>query len=114
VISGPPPLGPGAPPMERLLAFGRSRFETSLQFADLIRAAGAAGSRSYAAYSFVAMHTRHLMAELGVRGDVALLSTALLAPLELPILDQQVRIEGIDVERIYHAWVDLAHRITER
>ena len=27
VISGPPPLGPGAEPMERLLAFGRSRLE---------------------------------------------------------------------------------------
>ena len=31
VISGPPPLGPGAPPMERLLAFGRSRLEVNLR-----------------------------------------------------------------------------------
>ena len=114
VISGPPPLGPGAPPMDRLLAFGRSRLEVALQFADLIRAAGRAGSRSYAAYSFVAMHTRHLMTELGVTGDIALLSTALLAPLEVPILEQQVHIEGIDVDRIFEAWVDLAHRITQR
>jgi AcrR family transcriptional regulator len=114
VISGPPPLGPGAPPMERLLAFGRSRLETTLRLADLIRAAGRAGSRSYAAYSFVAMHTRHLMGELGVTGDIALLSTALLAPLEVPILEQQVHIEGIDVDRIYEAWAELAHRITQR
>lgn len=114
VISGPPPLGPGAPPMDRLLAFGRSRLELNLRLADLIRAAGRAGSRSYAAYSFVAMHTRHLMGELGVRGDIALLATALLAPLEVPILEQQVRTEGIDVDRIYDAWVDLAHRITQR
>jgi AcrR family transcriptional regulator len=114
VISGPPPLGPGAPAMDRLLAFGRSRLEQNLRLADLIRAAGAAGTRSYAAYSFVAMHTRHLMGELGVRGDIALLATALLAPLEVPILEQQVRIEGIDVDRIHGAWVDLAHRITER
>jgi len=114
VISGPPPLGPGAPPMDRLLAFGRSRLESSLLFADLIRAAGRAGTRSYAAYSFVAMHTRHLMGELGVSGDIALLATALLAPLELPILEQQVHIEGIDVDRIYESWVDLAHRITQR
>ena len=114
VISGPPPLGPGAPPMERLLAFGRSRLELNLRLSELIAAAGQAGSRSYAAYSFVAMHTRHLMSELGVTGDVVLLSTALLAPLEVPILDQQVRIEGIDVDRISDAWVDLAHRITQR
>jgi AcrR family transcriptional regulator len=114
VITGPPPLGPGAPPMERLLAFGRSRLEVNLLLADLIRAAGRAGSRNYAAYSFVAMHTRHLMVELGVSGDIALLATALLAPLEVPILEQQVRIEGMDVDRIMEGWVDLAHRITQR
>jgi AcrR family transcriptional regulator len=114
VISGPPPLGPGAPPMERLLAFGRSRLELNLQLADLIRAAGRAGARSYSAYSFVAMHTRHLMGELGVSGDVALLATALLAPLEVPILEQQVQTEGIEVDRIMRAWEELAHRITQR
>jgi AcrR family transcriptional regulator len=114
VISGPPPLGPGAPPMDRLLAFGRSRLEVNLRLADLIRAAGQAGTRSYAAYSFVAMHTRHLMGELRVTGDITLLATALLAPLEVPILDQQVRIEGIQVDRIMEAWADLARRITQR
>ncbi|QIG42281.1 TetR/AcrR family transcriptional regulator [Nocardioides anomalus] len=113
VISGPPPLGPGAEPMQRLEAFGRSRLELNLLTADLIRAAGRAGTRSYAAYSFVAMHVRHLMNELGTEGDVALLSTALLAPLEVPILEQQVRVEGISVERIYAAWVDLARRVTQ-
>jgi len=113
VISGPAPLGPGAPAMERLLAFGRSRLELNLRLADLIRAAGRAGARSYAAYSFVAMHTRYLMGELGCTGDIALLSTALLAPLEVPILEQQVQIEGIQVDRIMEAWEDLAHRIIQ-
>jgi AcrR family transcriptional regulator len=112
VISGPPPLGPGAPPMERLLAFGRSRLETTLRSADLIRAAGREGTRSYAAYSFVAMHVRHLLGELGVTGDIPLLATALMAPLEVPILEQQVRIEGIDVDRVCRGWEDLVHRIT--
>jgi len=112
VISGPPPLGPGAPPMERLLAFGRSRLEMTLKSADLIRAAGAAGTRSYAAYSFVAMHVRHLLGELGVTGDLTLLATALMAPLEVPILEQQVHIEGIDVDRVHRGWEDLARRIT--
>ena len=112
VISGPPPLGPGAPPMDRLLAFGRSRLESTLRSADLIRAAGRAGTRSYAAYSFVAMHVRHLLGELGVTGDLTLLATALMAPLEVPILEQQVHIEGIDVDRVHRGWEDLARRIT--
>src|SRR3954454_2285731 len=46
VMSGPPPLGPGAPPRERLLAFGRSRLEISLQHAALLNAAQASGRRS--------------------------------------------------------------------
>jgi AcrR family transcriptional regulator len=114
VISGPPPLGPGAPPMERLLAFGRSRLEQNLKLADLIRAAGWSGPRSFAAYSFVAMHVRYLMSELHVTGDITVLATALLAPLEVPILDQQVRIEGMEIDRIMEGWEDLAHRITQR
>jgi AcrR family transcriptional regulator len=113
VMSGPPPLGPGAPPMDRLLAFGRSRLDIVLQHADLIRNAGFGGAnRSYAAYSFAATHVRYLLGELGVRGDIALLAVALMAPLEHPILDQQVRIEHIEVDRIYAGWVDLARRIT--
>jgi AcrR family transcriptional regulator len=114
VMSGPPPLGPGAEPWDRLMAFGRSRLETTLKHADLIRNAGKAGTRSYAAYSFAAMHVRYLLAQLGVTGDLPLLATALMAPMELPILDQQVRIEGLQLDRVYRGWVDLAERITRR
>lgn len=114
VISGPPPLGPGAEPWDRLLAFGRSRLETTLVNADLIRAAGRSGTRSYAAYSFAAMHVRYLLGRLGVSGDLPLLAVALLAPLEAPVLDQQVTIEGFAVDRLFDGWVDLARRITGR
>jgi AcrR family transcriptional regulator len=114
VMSGPPPLGPGAEPWERLLAFGRSRLETTLLHADLIREAGRALNRSFAAYSFAAMHVRYLLAELGVSGDLTLLAVALLAPLEAPVLDQQVVIEGYPVDRVFDGWVDLARRITQR
>ncbi|WP_395657431.1 TetR/AcrR family transcriptional regulator [Nocardioides sp.] len=114
VMSGPPPLGPGAEPWDRLLAFGRSRLETTLLHAELIRAAGRAGTRSYAAYSFAAMHVRYLLGELGVTGDLPILAVALLAPLEGPILEQQVQVDGFPVDRVYHGWVDLARRITRR
>ncbi|CAI9418815.1 TetR/AcrR family transcriptional regulator [Nocardioides sp. T2.26MG-1] len=111
LLFGPPPLGPGAPPWERLVAFGRSRLETTLLHADLIRAAGAAGTRSSAAYSLVAMHVRYLLAELGVTGDLPLLATALLAPMEIPILDQQLHNDGFPIDRVHAGWVDLARRI---
>jgi AcrR family transcriptional regulator len=111
VISGPPPLGPGAAPMERLLAFGRSRLDINLKHADLIEAAGRASARNYAAYSFAATHMRYLLGELHVSGDIALLATALLAPLEVPILLQQTRIERMDVSRIIDGWDDLVRRV---
>jgi len=111
VISGPPPLGPGAPPLERLHAFGRSRIETTLTHAALIRAAGVAGTRAYAAAAFAAMHVRYLLGQLGVHGDLGYLATALLAPLEIPILEQQLRHEQRPVEQIQAGWDDLVRRV---
>ncbi len=111
VISGPPPLGPGAPPLDRLLAFGDSRIRLSLQHAELLEAATSAFGRSYAAHAFTAIHVRYLLGELRIEGDLPLLATALLAPVEVAILDQQVRIEGFDVERIIAAWIDLVRRV---
>ncbi|HEY0948910.1 helix-turn-helix domain-containing protein [Nocardioides sp.] len=111
LMFGPPPLGPGAPPWDRLVAFGWSRLETTLLHADLIRAAGAEGSRSSAAYSLVAMHVRYLLSELEVTGDLPILATALLAPMEIPILDQQIELDGFPLDRVYAGWVDLARRI---
>jgi AcrR family transcriptional regulator len=111
VISGPPPLGPGAPPLERLLAFGHSRIELNLSHARLIEAAGRAGTRSYAAQSFAAMHVRYLLDQLGVRGDIAYLATALLAPLEVPILVQETELEGTPLTRIRAGWEDLVRRV---
>lgn len=114
VISGPPPLGPGAPPLERLLALGDSRLRTTLQHATLIRAAGAEGARASGAHSFAALHVRHLLAQLEVDGDLPLLAVALLAPLEVPVLEQQVRLDGLPVERVLAGWADLVRRVVGR
>lgn len=115
VIGGPPPLGPGAPPRERLLAFGRSRLDQNLRGAALIRAAlDGALTRNYAVYSFAATHLRYLLGQLEVAGDIALLATDLMAPLEVVILQQQMEIEGMNVERIAAGWEDLAERVISR
>jgi AcrR family transcriptional regulator len=113
IISGPPPLGPGAEPMERLLAFGHSRIELNLRHRALINAAGRAHARSFAAASFTAMHVHYLLGELQVRGDLPFLTTALMAPLEVPVLEQQVAIEEMHVRRIIVGWDDLVRRVVE-
>jgi AcrR family transcriptional regulator len=110
VMSGPPPLGPGAEPWDRLLAFGRTRLETTLLHAELIREAGRSGARAAGAYSFTVTHVRYLLSQLRVTGDIPLLAVAVLAPLELPILEQ-VSLDGFPVDRIYDGWVDLVRRV---
>ena len=111
VLSGPPPLGPGAPAHDRLLAFGHSRLATNLTHAKLITAAGRPGARSAAAVSFANMHVRYLLGELGVSGDLLMLATAVLAPLELVVLEQQVSREHLPIDRIEAGWDDLVRRI---
>ncbi len=57
------------------------------------------------------MHVRYLLGELGVRGDLGYLATALLAPLEIPILEQQLRHEELPISRIHDGWDDLVRRV---
>jgi hypothetical protein len=61
-----------------------------------------------------ATHLRYLLDQLEVDGDIPLLATALLAPLELVIIEQQLEIEGMPIERIIAGWEDLADRIIAR
>ncbi|MBD3913200.1 TetR/AcrR family transcriptional regulator [Nocardioides hwasunensis] len=111
VISGPPPLGPGAPAHDRLLAFGHSRLRTNVTHGALIKAAtGSHSARSRAAASFAVMHVRHLLGELGVTGDLVLLATAILAPLDVMVLEQQ-QADHISLDRIEAGWDDLVRRV---
>ena len=59
VISGPPPLGPGAPALDRLVAFGESRLERTLVSGDLMVAAAGRHGRSLPAVAFLVAHVRH-------------------------------------------------------
>src|SRR5204863_9121405 len=38
VLSGPPPLGPGAPPLDRLIAYGRARIDFLIGHREIARA----------------------------------------------------------------------------
>lgn len=111
VISGPPPLGPGAPAMERLLAFGASRLRHHREQAALIEAAGSTWGENYAVLGFVSLHVRMLLSQLGVRGDLGYLSTALVAPLAVPVLRQQIDAGGMSEAQVVAGWNDLVARV---
>ncbi len=111
VISGPPPLGPGAPPMERLLAFGASRLRLHLDQAALIEAAGRTWGENPAVLGFAALHVRLLLSELGVTGNLPYLATALIAPLAVPVLRQQIDHGGMSEAQVLAGWEELVRRV---
>src|SRR5690606_36583537 len=67
ILRGPPPLGPGAPPAQRLAAFYRAMVGL-LERHGHLALAGETGARRYGvgAYSAWAMHVGALAAEAGL------------------------------------------------
>ena len=80
-MHGPPPLGPGAPPAERLAAFYRAMTEL-LEIHGHLALAAETGARRYrtGAYRAWELHVTVLLADAGLDDHVALVH-ALLAPL---------------------------------
>ncbi|WP_189238006.1 TetR/AcrR family transcriptional regulator [Planomonospora parontospora] len=84
VLSGPPPLGPGAPAAERLSAFVDAYLDYLLDHLDLVRMSETAspGARyRIGAYRFWRLHAAILLAEIRPGCDADPLAHALLAPL---------------------------------
>ncbi|MBA2889296.1 TetR/AcrR family transcriptional regulator [Nonomuraea soli] len=82
VLSGPPPLGPGAPARERLGAFFDAYLDYLFGHLDLVRMSETAspGARyRIGAYRFWHRHVTVLLEEGGPRADAAVLAHLLLA-----------------------------------
>ena len=62
---GPPPLGPDAPPLDRLLAFGRDRLRFAHTHHELLSAASRDPQSRYGAAGDGAAHPRPDAAGLG-------------------------------------------------
>ncbi|HWT24390.1 MAG TPA: helix-turn-helix domain-containing protein [Solirubrobacteraceae bacterium] len=84
LLRGPPPLGPGAPAEERLLAFLHGLVELLEERGDIVRASerSSPGARlRTAAYAGWHLHVAVLLGELRPDADAAALAHVLLAPL---------------------------------
>lgn len=111
---GPPPLGPGADPVDRLIAFGRARLDHVHVQGEVLRAAEAAPEMRYSApaHAVNITHVSSLLRRIPVHGDIQLLAYALVTPLEATLVLHQVRDLGMTVERIGDGWADLVRRVT--
>jgi AcrR family transcriptional regulator len=110
LLHGPPPLGPGAPPGERLAAFYRAMVALLERHGHLALAAETgAGRFETGAYRAWTLHVRALVDEAGVGGGAAL-ADALLAPLAPDAYAHQ-RAQGRSPRTIANSLATLARRV---
>jgi AcrR family transcriptional regulator len=115
LLRGPPPLGPGAPPVERLVAFGHGLLALLDEHAELILAAergpvgtGRLRSRPYALYR---THLAVLLREADAGLDVDVLADVLLAASSAELFTELRRGRGLPLARVQAAWEQLVRRL---
>jgi AcrR family transcriptional regulator len=119
VLTGPPPLGPGAAPLDRLIAYGRARTGFLIAHRDIARAAldGREPVPAGAQTPMSQVHIRILLGQMGLGdADLDMLAVQLTAALDGPLL---LYLSGSDLadgaaltaERIARSWQDLVRRV---
>jgi AcrR family transcriptional regulator len=112
-IRGPAPLGPGAPPRERLKAIGRAQLGLLDEHADLMAAAESGPRARFQSgpYGFLRLHISLLLREADPGCDADLLTEFLLAPLSADTFLYCRRVRDFDLERLVAAFEDLVDRV---
>jgi len=113
-LGGPPPLGPGAPPLDRLRAFGVAALYRSVEHLDLQLAAQPEPTRRFSHPSTRALRTHILvlLRQIVPDADCDLLTQTLLASLDPALIHHLTRQCGMPMERLEAGWVDLVARVT--
>ncbi|MEH6373034.1 helix-turn-helix domain-containing protein [Streptomyces sp. KLMMK] len=112
-LSGPPPLGPGAPAAQRLHAFGPAVIRHEHDHHELILATRADPLRTYGvpAYGLRVAHIAMLLREAGVAGDTEVLAHTLLGCLDTALVHHLGVERGMPPDRLEAAWHDLVTRL---
>jgi AcrR family transcriptional regulator len=112
LISGPPPLGPGAPAVERLTAFGEGYLDLLETHSSLMVAAAPGGKEADGPYSLYTTHLVILLREAAPQLDAQFTAEALLATLA-PAHHLRVRGGlGWPLERMRAGWKGLVEAIS--
>jgi AcrR family transcriptional regulator len=120
ILAGPPPLGPGASPLDRLIAYGRARTRFLITHRDIARAALDGHQQPITARSqspLSQLHIRILLGQLAhlAGADLDMLSVQLTAALDGPLLlhlsASDITADPRSCERIADSWQDLVQRV---
>ncbi|MGP3929884.1 TetR/AcrR family transcriptional regulator [Nonomuraea sp. KM88] len=108
-LEGPPPLGPGAEPAERVRAFLRALADRTVEQLDLLLMAETASplARFGGAYDAYHGHLVMLIGRMRPEAEAHGLADVLLAPLSAELLAHRLRRCGVSVERITSALDEL-------
>ncbi|MFI0238731.1 TetR/AcrR family transcriptional regulator [Streptomyces sp. NPDC016845] len=114
LMSGPPPLGPGAPADERLRAFGKAVLRWSVAQLELHLAAQPEPARRIAhpSHRVLATHVTILLRELVPEADCALQAQALMGYLDPALIHYLTKRCDMPLERLEAGWSDLVARVT--
>ena len=112
LIAGPPPLGPGAPAAERLLAFGEGYFDLLERHADLLIVAEPPGRIVDGPYPLYATHLVLLLREAAPELDAEFTAQALLATLRPAQHLYARRGLGWSLERMRAGWDGLIEALS--
>lgn len=114
-LFGPPPLGPDAPPLVRLVAFGRTRISFAHAHRALLSAAARDPQTRYNAPSMVLRtHVHVLLSAAGTTGDLDVQTDALIALLDADYVQHQLVDSGLSLDQICDAWESLARKLCGR
>ncbi|MGH3725037.1 MAG: TetR/AcrR family transcriptional regulator [Mycobacterium sp.] len=113
---GPPPLGPDAPPLTRIIAFGRARLAFLERHLDLARATTTDTDAWYNAPPTVLVrtHIRALLAQLECTGDLNAQTHALMSIIEPGYVHFATHSNGQSVTQLGDAWEDLVRKLCTR
>jgi AcrR family transcriptional regulator len=114
-LFGPPPLGPDAPPMDRLVAFGRERIGFVHTHHALLSAANRdPHTRHVGAAAVQRTHVRVLLQTADTTGDLDVQTDALLALLDADYVEHQLNEGGHTLATLGDAWESLARKLCGR
>jgi AcrR family transcriptional regulator len=111
IIRGAPPLGPGAPPRERLIAFGHAVLQLLDGQAELIVAAeGGAARFASPPYAVYRLHITLLLREADPGCDAEFLAEMLLACLGADFFLYLREVREMPLERLQAGWEELVRK----
>lgn len=112
-LSGPQPLGPGAPPLDRLVAYGRARLKMTVDHLDiLLEAAGpGADSMGHPAYVASSQHVQILLRQLGFGNRMHVAAVAVEAPLHATAVHHLIEAFGLSPTQIADDWEALVRSL---